>query len=138
MPFETVRPDMPPKQRIEAYMRYMSARRIDKWVFAPAVWRMLWAIGIYLPPPPFMTVVSLSLFSILCGVPVGFVAWIVMFPAVLAWPISHAPVVLAPLYWSIALAGIFIAAGNWVYYRRMARQHGLAGWASFTGLRQRD
>ncbi len=129
---------MPPKQRIDAYMQYMSAQRVDRWLFAPAVWRAFWSIGIYLPPPPFMGIISMTLFSILCGVPVGCIAWIVMFPEVLTWPISHAPVLLAPLWWAIVLAAIFIAAGNWMYYQRMARQHGLGSWSTFTGARQHD
>ena len=127
---------MPPKQRIEAYMRYMSSQRLDKWVFAPGLWRMLWSIGMYLPPPPFMGVVSLTLVSVACGVPVGFVAWIVMFPEVLIWPFNHQQLLLAPLWWCIGLAGTFIAAGNWTYYQHMARQHGLADWTKFTGVRQ--
>ncbi len=127
---------MPPKQRIDAYLRYMSSQRMNKWVFAPAAWRMFWSIGIYLPPPPFMSVIALTLFSILCAVPVGFVAWIVIFPEVLAWPFPHQPLELAPLWWCIGLAGIFIAAGNWVYYRSVARQHGLGAWSNFVGVRQ--
>lgn len=124
---------MPPKQRIEAYIKYMSAQRVKKWVSAPAGWRMLWAIGIYLPPPAFMGGVSLTIFSLFCGVPVGAIAWIVMFPELLTWPIFDVPVMLVPLWWSMALAGVFIAIGNWIYYREMSRRYGLGSWSTFTG-----
>ncbi len=127
---------MPPKQRIEAYKKYMLAQGIDKRLFAPAVWRVCWSLGIYLLPPPFMGVLSLALVSIIFGVPVGGVAWIVIFLDVLTWPNFHAPVTLVPLWWSIALASILMAVGNWIYYRRMARSYGLESWSTFSGVRQ--
>ena len=127
---------MQPKLRIEAYKKYMLAQGIDKWLFAPAAWRVSWSLGIYLPPPPFMSVLSLAVVSIIFGVPVGGVAWIVIFLDVRDWPNFHVPVSLVLLWWSIAFASMLMAAGNLIYYRRMARRYGLGPWSTFTGVRQ--
>jgi hypothetical protein len=127
---------MQPKQRVEAYLHYMESRGVPRRNVAPPLWTALWARGIFLPPPPFLALPALIALSAVLGALLVLVLWLVFGFMALFKPHPHPPT-LPMLWWAAPITAAFIAVANPIYYRRMARQHGLATWSTFAGVRQR-
>jgi len=129
---------MQPKQRVETYLQYMDSRGVPRTYAAPPIWTRLWAMGIYLPPPPFLALPVLIIVSALLGALMILVLWVAFGIMALLRPITHPhPPTLAMLRWAAPITAAFTAIANPIYYRRMARQYGLATWSTFAGVRQR-
>lgn len=128
---------MRPKQRIEAYLRYMEARGLPRQNVAPPFWTGLWSLGILLPPPPFLGSVALFLISAVQGALLALALWVIFWIGAFLRPITRPLPPLVFLEWIVPLAALALAIAHTIYFRRMARQHGLANWATFSGLRQR-
>lgn len=128
---------MQPRQRIEAYLQYMDGRGVVRRNCAPPIWTALWSAGIFLPPPPFLGVPAMVIVSALSGALLALVLWLVFGLMALLRPITGHPPTLAMLRWTALITAGFMAIGNPIYYRRMAREHGLATWSTFAGIRQR-
>jgi len=128
---------MQPKQRIEAYLQYMEGRGVARTHFAPPIWTALWSAGIFLPPPPFLGVPAMLAVSALSGALLALVLWLVFGLIALLRPVTGNLPTVVMLWWTTLITAGFMAIGNPIYYRRMARQHGLATWSTFAGIRQR-
>jgi hypothetical protein len=128
---------MQPKQRIDAYKRYMEGSGVARNIFAPPLWTGLWSMGIFLPPPPFLSVPALVVISAFLGALMVLVLWFVFGFMALLRPITGHPPTLVMLWWTAPIVGGLVAIANPIYYRRMARRHGLATWSTFAGIRQR-
>lgn len=127
---------MQPRQRVDAYMQYMAGTGVRRSNYAPPLWTTLWSMDIYLPPPPFLSMpVMFVLFAVL-GALLIVVLWLLFgFIALTRRHPGHPPT-LAMLGWGAAITAGFMAVANPLYYRRMARRHGLADWSTFCGVRQ--
>ncbi|HEX5305597.1 MAG TPA: DUF6404 family protein [Dyella sp.] len=128
---------MQPRQRVEAYLKYMDDRGVARRNCAPPLWSALWSAGIFLPPPPFLGLPAMVAVSALLGALLVLLLWLLF--GLMAWlrPITGHPPTLAMLWWASLFVAGFMAVANPIYYRRMARQHGLASWSTFAGIRQR-
>ncbi|HET6432693.1 DUF6404 family protein [Dyella sp.] len=127
---------MQPRQRIAAYLHYMDSRGMPRRNVAPPLWTLLWSMGFFLPPPPFLRLPALGIISALLGAVLALVLWLVFCVMALFRHHRHAPT-LTMLWWTAIAVAMFMAIANTIYYRRMARRHGLAHWATFAGIRQR-
>jgi hypothetical protein len=128
---------MQPKQRVEAYLQYMVSRGVPQANAAPPLWTALWSVGIFLPPPPFLALPALTAISALLGALLVLTLWLVFGALALLRPITRPLPTLAMLLWATPIVAAFMAIANPIYYRRLARQHGLANWSTFAGMRQR-
>lgn len=127
---------MQPRQRIDAYLQYMAGTGVPRNNFAPPLWTALWSMGIYLPPPPFLSAPVMCVIFAVLGALLILVLWLVFgFIALTRRHPGHPPT-LAMLEWGMAVCAGFMAIANPIYYRRMARRHGLANWSTFSGMRQ--
>ena len=128
---------MQPRQRIDAYLQYMAGTGVARTNYAPPLWTGLWSRGIYLPPPPFLGAPAMMGISAFLGALLVLVLWVLFGIAAMNRPISRPVPTLAMLWWGAAISASFMAIANPIYYRRMARRHGLADWSTFSGMRQR-
>lgn len=128
---------MQPKQRVEAYLQYMGGRGVARRNCAPPIWTALWSAGIVLPPPPFLGLAAMVAVSALSGALLVLFLWLLFGLMALLRPVTGHPPTLAMLWWASLIAAGCMAIGNTLYYRRMARIHGLATWSTFAGIRQR-
>ncbi|AGG89620.1 hypothetical protein RHOFW104T7_06115 [Rhodanobacter thiooxydans] len=120
--------DMQPRQRIEAYLRHMQGGGIARSNFAPPIWTGLCSVGIFLPPPPFLKLPAMIAISAVSGVLLVLVLWVVFGLMALLRPITGHPPTLSTFLWTAPISAALMAIGNPIYYRRMARRHGLATW----------
>lgn len=127
---------MQPKQRIEVYLQYMDGRGVPRKNFAPPIWTALWSLGLFLPLPPSLMLPAMITVSALSGALLVLVLWLVFGLMALLHTFPHPPT-LAMLWWAAPITAACMAIANPVYYRRMARQHGLVTWSTFAGIRQR-
>ncbi|MFK2905295.1 hypothetical protein ISP17_15135 [Dyella ginsengisoli] len=74
--------------------------------------------------------------SALSGALLVLVLWLVFGLMALLHPFRY-PSTLAMLWWAAPLTAACMAIANPIYFRRMARQHGLVTWSTFAGIRQR-
>jgi hypothetical protein len=99
-------------------------RGVGSWTFAPPAYRLLWRLGVEVPPPHFSTFSFLfafqgSLFGLLWGL-LCVVPMHVWFSGSL-WLLLAASVGAGVLF-GLSMAG---------YYRRQARSHGLPLWSDY-------
>lgn len=113
--------------KLESYEQHMAANGVDAGYAFPTTWRMLWSIGIKLPPPPFLGFVSIVLIA---GSLTGpgpllvlsvFVLWLLNMPGVTAVTALTVGVTTNVGH------GLIMAA----YCRHMARKHRLGSWAAY-------
>lgn len=110
--------------KVEAYTALMASRGVGASTAAPPLWRLLWSLGIELPPPPFMGTAALcvltgGLFGALMGL---FLA--------LAGLRRH-PLSITELLVTAGIAGLSFGIFMAAYYRHLARRHGLGAWSAF-------
>jgi uncharacterized protein DUF6404 len=112
---------MAPFEKIDLAVEELRTRRVRKATAAPLLYRLLWRLGVAIPPPLFQSFLGAAvLHGLLIGVPIG---------AFLAcWDRRLAPVG-ATYYGTIAGAiyGLLMAT----YLRWQARRLGLPRWADF-------
>ncbi len=117
--------------KLESYKQHMLAKGVGETTSFPPVWRMFWALGIKLPPPPFLGFISLTLFTGGFFGPVfGLGAWFLGNRGVREMAVNEA-------LW-VALAtgtvfGLLMAA----YYRHLAHRHRLGSWSAFSASGRR-
>ncbi|WP_446728920.1 DUF6404 family protein [Pseudoduganella sp. OTU4001] len=93
---------------------------------APPAWKILWCLGIEMPPPLFMGFWPLALFmGTFFGAFWGIFMWL------LQWSSEGTPP-LAILGASI-LAGVLFGLCMAMYCRSLARKHNLTAWHAYTG-----
>lgn len=128
---------MQPRQRIDAYLQYMEGKGVARSNFAPPFWTAMWSLGVFLPPPPFLKMPAMIAVSALLGALLVTVLWMLFGYVAIMRPVTGHPPTLAMLWWGAPIGAGLMAIANSVYYRRMARRHGLVHWPTFCGVRQR-
>lgn len=111
--------------KLESYKQYMAAKGVAESTAFPPAWRLLWAIGIKLPPPPFLSFISLTLIAGgIFGPVFGFAAWILGNRGVREMAVNEA-------LWVMLVTGGVFGLVMAAYYRKLARKHRLASWSAF-------
>lgn len=114
--------------KLQTYKQHMSSRGVSPSAAFPPLWRVLWACGIAVPPPPFLGFFSLTLLS-------G--CWFGPVFALGAWLLGNrGPKFMSveAALWVALVTGLFFGLVMAVYYRSLARKHGLGSWAAFPAL----
>jgi hypothetical protein len=107
--------------RIAADMR---ARGLPAGTAVPPVWKLLWRLGIRMPPPLFLGFWSNALLlGVIFGALWGMVMWLLIWSAQgmpVAWALSGA--LLAAVLFGVTMAAVM---------RYFARRHALPSWADY-------
>ena len=114
------------QEKLEAMYRHMAVLGVSKSTAAPPAWRLLWRLGVEVPPPLFTPFMSSALaMGAFFGLFWGLGMWAAL------WARQGVPlaVMAASALAAGALFGLIMAA----YYRHLARKHGLPAWAEYTG-----
>jgi hypothetical protein len=109
------------REKIDAAVAELRSRKVGGSTAAPALYRLLWALGLRVPPPlfqgfPGLVLVHGTFFGLLLALPIGLVTG-----------------VRNPLEWVAAWVagglafGVLMAA----YFRGFARRLGLPRWAEY-------
>ena len=112
-------------RKLESYKQHMAARGVGEWNAFPPLWRLLWQLGITIPPPPFLGFPSLFM---LAGGAFG-----PLF-ALAVWPLENGRYegISAEAALRLALiAGAAFGLAMAAYYRHLGRKHGLGSWSAF-------
>src|SRR5690606_5915862 len=114
------------REKLDAMYRHMASLRVPRGTAAPPAWRLLWKLGIEVPPPLFARFAPAALAMGACfGLGWGLAMWAIL------WARQDMPVgvmVVASLA-AGALFGLAMAA----YFRHLARRHALPPWSEYTG-----
>ena len=114
---------MTPDRKLETYKTRMATEGIGESTAFPPLWRLLWAMGWHVAPPPFMGFFALV---IVTGGAFG-----VLFTA-LGWVMVHRSVhsiLSSHPGWTMLASGAVFGLAMAVYYRALARRCGLRSWA---------
>jgi len=110
---------------VDAYIAEMAALGVGTYTAAPPFFRLLWGMGLRIPPPMFMGYVPLTLitggiFAVLWGLGMWLIAWRTQsgMPAWLAIVVS-------------LLAGLLFGLGMASYYRSRSRKLPLPSWQNY-------
>jgi hypothetical protein len=110
--------------KLEKMQKHMAALGVAPSTAAPPIWRLLWQLGIDLPPPLFLGFWQIALFAgIFFGVFWGFFVWLLT-----RYGLSFGSVPIAA-----TLAGVLFGLCMAAYFRYLARKHNLPSWAAYTG-----
>lgn len=114
-------------QQREAAQAQLAMLGIAPSVFAPPLWKLLWRLGIDVPPPLFMgfwrTVLAMGGFF---GVFWGLLMWVLM------WSWQGLPIWLVIA--GAGAAGLLFGLCMALHYRHVARKHRLPPWDSYAGM----
>lgn len=114
------------REKLELMYRHFDTLGIGRSTSAPPAWRLLWFLGLEVPPPLFAPFLPMALaMGSFFAVGWGLLMWLGFWSA-RGMPVTG--VVLASLG-AGALFGLLMA---WIY-RRMARRHGLPSWSEYRG-----
>ncbi len=112
--------------KVEYMKRDLAIRGIGAWTTAPPLFRVLWAMGLEIPPPLFLSFVALVL---LAGCFTAAIISLLMF-VFLDWS-GHDPKLGVAISAGFGLLGGFKWA---VYYRRQAAAMELPAWQDYPGV----
>jgi hypothetical protein len=112
------------RQKVEQLIADLSKRGVSPYTVAPPFFRLLWALGLMLPPPFFLGFLSLTLLmGFFFGLFWGAFMWLLQWQA---WQMPIEQAVVAS-----AAAGLFFGLSMAGYYRwKGARLH-LPPWDSY-------
>lgn len=114
-------------KKIESYKQHMADKGVSGATAFPPAWRLLWSMGIRVPPPPFLGFVSLTLLGGgLFGSLFGLFEWLYGNRGLREMPAVEG-------LWIALITGSLFGLIMAAYYRHLARKHGLGPWASFRG-----
>ena len=118
------------QQKLEEMYRHMAMLGVPKSTAAPPAWRLLWRLGVEVPPPLFTPFVPSALaMGVFFGLFWGLFMWGIL------WSRQGMPLgLMAAISLAAgALFGLIMAA----YFRHVARKHRLPPWSEYTGARSR-
>ena len=105
--------------RVAAMRRQLTELGIANSTAAPPLWKLFWRMGWAVPPPPFMGFGQITLLmGGFFGVFWGLLMWLFL------WSQQGMPVWIAVA--AALLAGTAFGVCMAIYFRRIARKHGLA------------
>jgi uncharacterized membrane protein len=110
---------------VDAYIAEMAALGVGTYTAAPPFFRLLWGMGLRIPPPLFMGYVPLTLitggiFAVLWGIGMWLISWRTQ---------SDMPIWLAVVV--SLLAGLLFGLGMASYYRSRSRKLPLPSWQNY-------
>jgi len=114
------------REKLELMYRHFDALGISRSTSAPPAWRLLWKMGLEVPPPLFAPFLPMALATGgFFALGWGLIMWLGF------WASRDMPVSIAVLS-SLAAGALFglVMAG---IYRHLARRHGLPSWAEYRG-----
>jgi membrane associated rhomboid family serine protease len=114
------------QEKLEVMCRHMALLGVPKSTSAPPAWRILWRLGIEVPPPLFVPFVPNALaMGIFFGLCWGLLMWAFL------WARQGMPISLIAVA-SLA-AGALFGSIMAAYFWRLARKHRLPRWNQYTG-----
>ena len=114
------------RQKVERLITELRRQGVSPYTVAPPLFRLLWALGLEVPPPFFLGFVTLTLLmGAFFGIFWGAFMWL------LQWRAWHIPLELA----IVASAGVGLLFGLSMagYYRWKAARLRLPPWESYPG-----
>jgi hypothetical protein len=113
-------------RKIETYKELMAAKGIAMSTAAPPLWKLMWSLGINLPPPLYMGFIPLFLFAgSFFGIVFGAGVWVVRY-------MDSRPMSLHEVGGVAIITGIAFGFAIAWFTRRLARKHGLGAWSAFS------
>jgi hypothetical protein len=114
------------RQKVEHFIAGLGKQGVGSHTAAPPLFRLLWAIGLEVPPPFFLGFATLTpLMGASFGIVWGACMWL------LQWQAWHMPLEWAAV--SAAGAGLLFGLGMAGYYRWKAASLRLPPWESYPG-----
>jgi hypothetical protein len=118
--------------KLDAALEMLATTGIWRSNYAPPMHRLLWRVGISIPPPHFMSFGYILLYGGLCvGVLLGASPWVVGCSRV--FPFRSNPDATPLLLWMIVIACSFFGLGMAAYYQYGKRQYKLPSWSEVRG-----
>lgn len=112
------------KEKLNKMFKELPERGIRKYEFAPPLYRLLWRIGIEIPPPLFSSFIFLFIFEgLLFGIPWGVFMWLFERSRNVMSAISY---ILGSIF-----AGIFFGLIMAINFRRQAKKYNLPLWKDY-------
>jgi hypothetical protein len=112
-------------RKIETYKELMAAKGIATSTAAPPLWKLMWSLGINVPPPLYMSFIPLFLFAgSFFGIVFSTGVWVVRY-------MDSRPMSLHEAGGVALITGIAFGLAIAFFTRRLARKHGLGAWAAF-------
>ena len=115
------------QEKLELMHRHMETIGVRESTYAPPAWRLLWRLGIEVPPPLFTPFLPGALaMGAFFGLFWGLAMWAVL------WARQGLPfsVMAIAALSAGTLFGLIMAA----YFRYLARKHSLPTWAAYRGM----
>lgn len=113
-------------EKVAAMLEHLAPQGLSPYTLAPPAWRLLWAMGLKVPPPLFLGFAPMALgtglvFAVGWGLLMSLLGW---------WPAGVSPLgALAAALGAGVLFGLALAA----YYRHQARKLALPAWPDYQG-----
>ena len=118
------------QEKVEEMYRHMKAIGVSASTAAPPAWRLLWRVGINVPPPLFIPFVPGALaMGGFFGVFWGLLMWVIL------WHRKGMP--LGVMAATALAAGVLFGLTMSGYFRHLARKHKLPVWSEYRGVPQR-
>ena len=118
-------------RKVETYKQAMAVRGVGESTAAPPLWNLLWSCGLHVPPPPFMSFVSLFMLTgALFGPLFAAGALIIGNRGLRTMSLGEAGVLAL-------IAGAVFGLAMASYYRHLGHKHRLGSWSAFTASRVR-
>lgn len=114
------------EDKLDVMYRHMARIGVPASTAAPSAWRLLWRLGVEVPPPlftPFWTG-ALAMGTVF-GVFWGLLMWAIQ------W--AHQGMPLSLMAVLTLLAGVLFGLSMAVYFRHVSRKHRLPRWTEYTG-----
>ena len=116
--------DMPHRKKVERLIADLGKKGVSPYTVAPPIFRLLWALGLEVPPPFFLGFLTLTLVAgVFFGIFWGAFMWL------LQWQAWQMPLGAAALV--AASAGLVFGLSMAAYYRWKASRLRLPPWDSY-------
>ena len=118
------------RDKLTAMYRHIAILGVSKGTAAPPIFRLLWRLGIEVPPPLFISFIPAALgMGVFFGFFWGLVMWAILWSRQgMSFGLMASPSLVAGVLFGLSMAA---------YYRYLARKYELPSWADYTGAPQR-
>ncbi|KAF1712309.1 hypothetical protein CSC70_01940 [Pseudoxanthomonas kalamensis DSM 18571] len=114
------------QEKLMAMHEHMKRIGVSRSTAAPPAWQLLWRLGIEVPPPLFLSFLSITLvMGTVFGLFWGLLMWVIL------WARQGVPLGIMATGTLVAGALFGLAMAAWL--RHLARKHNLPSWAEYTG-----
>jgi Family of unknown function (DUF6404) len=116
-PYRCTSPNVIHREKVERMVRELEAKGLDRSMIAPGTFRLLWTLGVPIPPPLF-----LGFFPLMLIFGVSFALGL----AALCWLVN-----LGAAFWITAIGGIAFGSVMSAYFARKAGTLQLPAWKDY-------